>query len=80
MSLCVGDHGWVAGIPSHGSVLLCGGWLITVEATGHPGHPPSTQLDAVVNNHLFFSTDMAAKGFKNGHFFLCFLLILSTKY
>ena len=25
------------------------GWLITVEALGHPGHPPSTQLDAVVN-------------------------------
>ena len=51
MSLCVGAHGWVAGIASHGSVLLSRGWLITVEAPGHPGHPPSTQLDAVVNNN-----------------------------
>jgi len=25
------------------------GWLITVEAPGHPGHPASTQFDAVVN-------------------------------
>ena len=41
-------HGWVAGIVSHGSVLLSRGWLITVEAPGDPGHPPSTQLDAVV--------------------------------
>ena len=24
------------------------GWLITAEAPGHPGHPPSTQLDAGV--------------------------------
>ena len=51
MSLCVGAHGWVAGIDSHGSVLLSRGWLITVEAPGHPGHTPSTQLDAVVNNN-----------------------------
>ena len=49
MSLCVGAHGWVAGIASHGSVLLSRGWLITVEAPGHPGDPPSTQFDAVVN-------------------------------
>ena len=49
MSLRVGAHGWVAGIASHGSVLLSRGWLITVEVPGHPGHPPSTQLDAVVN-------------------------------
>ena len=48
MSLCVGAHGWVAGIASHGSVLLSRGWLITVEAPGHPGHPPSTQLNAVI--------------------------------
>ena len=48
MSLCVGAHGWVAGIASHGSVLLSRGWLITVEAHGHTRHPPSTQLDAVV--------------------------------
>ena len=66
MSPCGGAHGWVAGIASHGSVLLSRGWLITVhvEAPGHPGHPP--QLDAVVNyfycfcsmrTHLFFQTD-----------------------
>ena len=48
MSLC-GGHSWVAGIASHGSVLPFKGWLITVEALGHPGYPPSTQLDAVVN-------------------------------
>ena len=46
---CVGVCGWVTGIVSHGSVLLSRGWLITVEAPGHPGHLPSTQLDAVVN-------------------------------
>ena len=45
--VCVGAHGWVAGIASHGSILVSRGWLITVEAPGHPGHPPSTQLDAV---------------------------------
>ena len=45
----MGAHGWVVGIASHGSVLLSGkGWLITVEAPGHPRHPPSTQLNAVV--------------------------------
>ena len=49
ISMYVGAHGWVAGIASHGSVLLSRGWLITVEAPGHPGDPPSTQLDAVVN-------------------------------
>ena len=53
MSLCVGAHGWVVGIASHGTVLLSRGWLITVEAPGHPGHPPSTQLDAVVKAKLF---------------------------
>ena len=49
-SLCVGAHGWVAGIASHGSVLLSRGWLISVQARGHPRHPPSTQLDAVVKH------------------------------
>ena len=48
MSLCALAHGLVAGIASHGNVLLSRGWLITVEAPGHPGHPPSAQLDAVV--------------------------------
>ena len=45
----MGAHDWAAGIASHGSVLLSKGWLITVKAPGHPGHPPSTHLDAVVN-------------------------------
>ena len=45
---CVGAHGWVAVIASHRSVLLSRGWLITVEAPGHPGHPPSTNLNAAV--------------------------------
>ena len=49
MPLCVGAHGWVAKIASHGSVSLSRAWLIIVEAPGHPGHPPSTKLDAVVN-------------------------------
>ena len=49
MSLCGGAHGCVGGIASHGSVLLSRGRLITEEAPGHPGHQPSTQLDAVVN-------------------------------
>ena len=44
----MGAHRWVAGIASHGSVSLSRGWLITVEAPGHPGHPSSTQFDAVV--------------------------------
>ena len=46
---CVGAHDWVWGIASHGSILLSRGRLITVEAPGHPRHPPSTQLDAFVN-------------------------------
>ena len=46
MSLCVRAHGWIAGIASHGSILLSRGWLIKVEAPGHSGHPLSTQLDA----------------------------------
>ena len=52
MSLCVGAHGWVAGIACHGSILLSRGWLITVEAPGHPRHPPSTQLNEVVKNNI----------------------------
>ena len=55
MSLCVGAHGWLAGIASHGSVLLSRGWLMRVEAPGHPGHPPSTQLDVVVKYSFPFS-------------------------
>ena len=48
----MGAHGWVAGIASHGSVSLSRGWLISVEATRHPGHLSSIQLDAVVNRRL----------------------------
>ena len=44
----VGSHGCVVGIASHGRVLVSRGWLITAEASGHPGDPPSTQLDAAV--------------------------------
>ena len=59
MSLCVGAHGWVAGIASHGS-----GWLVTVEAPGHPGYPPSTQLDAVVKclNAFLFIVNIIIHG------------------
>ena len=48
MSLCVGAHGWVAGIASRGSILLSRGWLIIVETPEHPGHSPFTSLGAVV--------------------------------
>ena len=46
--LCGGSWLHCGDCLSHGRVLLSRGWLITVEAPGHPGHPPSTQLDAVV--------------------------------
>ena len=46
---CVGAYGWVAGIASHGNILLSRGWPITLESPGHSRHPPSTQLDAVAN-------------------------------
>ena len=43
--MCVGAHGWVAGIASNGSVLLTRGWLITVEALGHPDtHLPLSSI------------------------------------
>ena len=48
----VSVYGLMAGLQgfsNHGSVLLSRGWLITVKAPGHPRHPPSTPLDAVVN-------------------------------
>ena len=45
---CVAAHGWVAGIASHGSVILSRGRLVTVEAPGYPRHPSSIQHDAVV--------------------------------
>ena len=47
----VGANGWITGIASHGSVFLSWGWLVTVEAFGHPGLPPSTQLDACVDQN-----------------------------
>ena len=43
---CVRAYGWIVGIASHASVLLSRGWLITMEAPGHAGLTPSTQLDA----------------------------------
>ena len=57
MSLCVGAHGWVAVIASHWSVLLSRGWLITVEAPGHPRHPPSTQLDELIFYDIQVNSD-----------------------
>ena len=49
---CIGAHGWVVGIASHGSVILSRGRLVTVEASGYPRHPSSIQHDAVVNYEL----------------------------
>ena len=37
------------GLLAMGAFYHLGGWLIIVEAPGHPRHPPSTQHDAVVN-------------------------------
>ena len=45
----MGAHGWVAGIASHGSVLLSKGQLAIVEAHGYPRHPSSIQHNAVVD-------------------------------
>ena len=45
----MGAHGWVAGIASHGSVILSRGWLFTVQAPGYPRHPFFIWHDAVVN-------------------------------
>ena len=45
---CIGAHGWVVEIASHGSILLPRGRLIILEAPGHPRHPSSLQIDAVV--------------------------------
>ena len=45
----MGAHGWVVGLASHGSMLLSRSRLVTVESLGLPGHPSSTQLDAVVH-------------------------------
>ena len=43
---CVGAHGWVAGIASHGSVIhvLSRGRLVKVEAPGYLRHPCTMQL------------------------------------
>jgi len=49
---CMRAHGWVAGIASHGSVILSRDQLVTVEAPGYPGHPSSIQHNVVVN--IFF--------------------------
>ena len=45
---CMGSHGWVAGITSHGSITLSGGRLVTVEVPGYPNHPSSIQHDAAL--------------------------------
>ena len=37
------------GLLAMGAFYCLGGCLIAVEDPRHPGHPPSTQLDAVVN-------------------------------
>ena len=37
------------GLLAMGAFLLSRGCLITMEASGHSGHPPSTHLDAIVN-------------------------------
>ena len=67
----MGAHGWVAGIAGHGSVLLSRGWLITVEAPGHPRHPTSTQLDAVVNvclvRHIEFVSYFSSLSAQKSH-------------
>ena len=45
------------GLLAMGVFYCLGGWLITVEAPGHPGYPPSTQLDAVVKDSLYMYVD-----------------------
>jgi len=52
---CVGAHGWVVGIASHGSILPSRGWLIIVDAPGHPRHPPSTLHDALQPALIIFT-------------------------
>ena len=44
-------HSWAARIASHGSIILSGAWLVTVEAPGYPRHPSSIQHDAVVKKY-----------------------------
>ena len=45
---CMGAQGWFVGIARHGSVLLSGGWLVTVELRC----PSSIQHDAVVTSNF----------------------------
>ena len=49
---CVGAHGWVVGIASHGSIILSRGQLVTVEAPGFLKHPSSIQPMQLLNKHL----------------------------
>ena len=51
----MGAHGWVAGIASHGSVILSRGRLVKVEAPGYLRHPSSIQHDAVVTDQYSHS-------------------------
>ena len=49
----MGAHDWVAGIASHGSVILSRGRLVRVEAPGYNRHPSSIQHDAVVKHNMY---------------------------
>ena len=49
MSLCGVLMAGLRGLRHMGAFYYLGaGWLVTGEAPGHPGHPPSTQLDAII--------------------------------
>ena len=55
--LFAGGRSWLGcrGLPAIGALehLLSGDWLGTVEAPGHPRHPLSIQLDAVVKYYYY---------------------------
>ena len=52
--MCGGS--WLSyGVASRGSELQSRDQLVTVEAPGLPGHPSSTQLDAVVKKKFYAS-------------------------
>ena len=60
-------NGWVAGIASHGSVLLSMGWLVTVRPLDIPGtHLPlsSMQLLTQTKETLKFGIKQVDKGLK----------------